>query len=404
MALFEYKAVSPTGETLRGTMEAMSAELVISKLQEAGNVPIDARAAGSGGFSLSALTFGRQGINLREVGQFTQQLATLLGAGLPLDRSLQVLAELSENERARNLIAGVRDRVREGGTLSDALEAQHGTFNRLYINMVRAGEIGGTLDTTLERLADYLERSKDLKDSVISAMIYPIILLVMAVGSLVLLLVFVIPQFTPIFEELGGELPLLTKIVLAMGTILQNFWWAIIALIAVAIVWFRQMLASPERRLRWDGWTIKLRWVGDLITKLETARLSRTLGTLLTNGVPLLSALAIARNVVANTVMKQNVVEATKQVQTGGSLARNLAKSKNYPAFALQMISVGEETGQLDQMLIKVADAYDREVRTTVDRLLALLVPVMTLLLAGLIGMIVMSILLAILSINELVG
>ena len=404
MALFEYKAVSPTGETLRGTMEAMSAELVISKLQEAGNVPIDARAAGSGGFSLSALTFGRQGINLREVGQFTQQLATLLGAGLPLDRSLQVLAELSENERARNLIAGVRDRVREGGTLSDALEAQHGTFNRLYINMVRAGEIGGTLDTTLERLADYLERSKDLKDSVISAMIYPIILLVMAVGSLVLLLVFVIPQFTPIFEELGGELPLLTKIVLAMGTILQSFWWAIIALIAVAIVWFRQMLASPERRLRWDGWTIKLRWVGDLITKLETARLSRTLGTLLTNGVPLLSALAIARNVVANTVMKQNVVEATKQVQTGGSLARNLAKSKNYPAFALQMISVGEETGQLDQMLIKVADAYDREVRTTVDRLLALLVPVMTLLLAGLIGMIVMSILLAILSINELVG
>lgn len=404
MALFEYKAVSPTGETLRGTMEAMSAELVISKLQEAGNIPIDARAAGSGGFSLSALTFGRQGINLREVGQFTQQLATLLGAGLPLDRSLQVLAELSENERARNLIAGVRDRVREGGTLSDALEAQHGTFNRLYINMVRAGEIGGTLDTTLERLSDYLERSKDLKDSVISAMIYPIILLVMAVGSLILLLAFVIPQFTPIFEELGGELPLLTKIVLAMGTILQKFWWAIIALVAVAIVWFRQMLASPQRRLRWDGWTIKLRWVGDLITKLETARLSRTLGTLLTNGVPLLSALAIARNVVANTVMKKNVVEATKQVQTGGSLARNLAKSKNYPAFALQMISVGEETGQLDQMLIKVADAYDREVRTTVDRLLALLVPVMTLLLAGLIGMIVMSILLAILSINELVG
>ena len=270
--------------------------------------------------------------------------------------------------------------------------------------MVTAGEIGGTLDNTLERLSDYLERSKDLKDSVISAMIYPIILLVMAVGSLILLLAFVIPQFTPIFEELGGELPLLTKIVLAAGTLLQNFWWAIIAIIAVAAVWFRQMLANPVRRLRWDGWVIKLRWVGDLVTKLETARLSRTLGTLLTNGVPLLAALSIARNVVANTVMKQNVVAATKQVQTGGSLARNLAKTKNFPAFALQMVSVGEETGQLDQMLIKVANAYDREVRITVDRLLALLVPVMTLLLAGMIGMIVMSILLAILSINELVG
>jgi general secretion pathway protein F len=404
MALFEYKAVSPNGETLRGTMEALNAELVIAKLQEAGNIPIDAREASAGGFSLSMLKFGRQGISQREVGQFTQQLATLLGAGLPLDRSLQVLAELAESERARNLIAGVRDRVREGGTLSDALEAQHGTFSRLFINMVRAGEIGGTLDATLERLADYLERSKDLKDSVISAMIYPVILLVMAVGSLVLLLVFVIPQFAPIFDELGGELPLLTKIVLAVGTVLQNFWWGILAIIAIVIVWFRQMLANPTRRLRWDGWTIRLRWVGDLVIKLETARLSRTLGTLLVNGVPLLSALAIARNVVANTVMKQNVVEATKQVQTGGSLARNLAKSKNFPAFALQMVSVGEETGQLDQMLIKVANSYDREVRTTVDRLLALLVPVMTLLLAGLIGMIVMSILLAILSINELVG
>ena len=403
MALFEYKAVSPNGETLRGTMEAGSAEMVISKLQEAGNIPIDARAAGSG-FSLSMLSFSRRGVNPREVGQFTQQLATLLGAGLPLDRSLQVLSELAENDRGCNMITGVRDRVREGGTLSDALEAQHGTFNRLYLNMVRAGEIGGTLDTTLDRLADYLERSKDLKDTVISAMIYPAILLVMALGSLVLLLAFVIPQFTPIFDELGGELPLITKIVLAAGTILQNFWWGIIAIIVAAVVWFRQMLVHPARRLRWDGWTVNLRWIGDLIKKLETARLARTLGTLLTNGVPLLSALATARNVVANPVMKQNVVEATQQVQTGGGLARNLAKSKNFPAFALQMVSVGEETGQLDQMLIKVADAYDREVRTTVDRLLALLVPVMTLLLAGLIGMIVMSILLAILSINELVG
>lgn len=404
MALFEYTAISPNGETLRGTMEAVSVELVIAKLQEAGNIPIDARVAGSGGLSLSSLSFGRQGINQREVGQFTQQLATLLGAGLPLDRSLQVLAELSENDRLRKLIAGVRDRVREGGALSEALEAQHGTFSRLYINMVRAGEVGGTLDTTLERLADYLERSKDLKDSVISAMIYPAILLVMALGSLILLLAFVIPQFAPIFEELGGELPLLTKIVLAAGTIVQKFWWGLIVIIAAAVIWFRRMMVDPPRRLRWDGWTIKLRWVGDLITKLETARLSRTLGTLLTNGVPLLSALTISRNVVANTVMKQNVVEATEQVQTGGGLARNLAKGKHFPAFALQMISVGEETGQLDQMLIKVADAYDREVRTTVDRLLALLVPVMTLLLAGMIGMIVMSILLAILSINELVG
>ncbi len=404
MALFEYKAVAPTGETLRGTMEAINADMVVAKLQEDGNIPILAQEAGGGGFSLSSLRFGRQGLSQREVGQFTQQLATLLGAGLPLDRSLQVLAELAENERIRRVVVSIRDKVREGGALSEALEAQHGSFGRLFINMVRAGEIGGTLDTTLDRLADYLERSKELKDSIISALIYPIILMLMAAASLVLLLVFVIPQFTPIFEELGGDLPFLTKLVLAAGSLLQNFWWLLIAALVAIVLWFRQMLSSNDKRLGWDRWVIRRRWVGDLIAKLETARLSRTLGTLLSNGVPLLSALSIARNVVTNTVMKKDVNDASNQVKTGGGLARNLAKGENFPRFALQMISVGEETGQLDSMLVKVADTYDREVRTTVDRLMSMFVPIMTLLLAGVIGLIVMSVLMAILSINELVA
>ena len=206
MPLFEYKAVSPSGETVRGTMEAASEGMVIAKLQEGGNIPLSANEAGKGGFSLDFLSLKRRGMNTREVGQFTQQLATLLGAGLPLDRSLQVLLELSENDRIKQTVTAVRDQVREGGSLSDALDAQHGSFSRLFINMVRAGEIGGSLDTTLDRLADYLERSKDLKDSVVSAMVYPIMLMILAGGSLVLLLVYVIPQFTPIFEELGGDL------------------------------------------------------------------------------------------------------------------------------------------------------------------------------------------------------
>jgi general secretion pathway protein F len=403
MPLFEYKAVDPSGETVQGTMEAASVDFVVLKLQEAGNIPLQARESG-GGFGLAGLRFGRRGMNSREVGEFTQQLATLLGAGLPLDRSLQVLLDLAESERVKRTVAEVRDRVREGGSLSDALEEQHGAFNRLFVNMVRAGEIGGTLDITLDRLTDYLERSRALKDSVVSALIYPILLLVLAAGSLILLLVYVIPQFTPIFEELGGDLPLITKIVLGVGSVLQNFWWAIILLVALAVYQFRRMLADTEKRFAWDGRVLEMRWVGDLVGKMETARLTRTLGTLLTNGVPLLSALSIAQNVITNTVLRREVNDATREVKTGGGLARNLAKGGHFPRLALQMIGVGEETGQLDGMLMKVSDRYDIEVRNTIDRLLSVFTPVVTLLLAVLIGTIVMSVLVAILGINDLVG
>ena len=404
MPLFEYKAVAPSGETVQGTMEAASMELVILKLQEGGNIPLQAKESGSGVFGLSALRLGRRGMNSREVGEFTQQLSTLLVAGLPLDRSLQVMLELSENERVKRTVAEIRDRVREGGSLSDALEEQHGAFNRLFVNMVRAGEVGGTLDVTLVRLTDYLERSADLKDSVVSALIYPVLLLVLAAGSLILLLVYVIPQFTPIFEELGGDLPFITKVVLGVGSVLQNFWWAIILVTAFIVVQFRRMLADADKRFAWDTRVLNMKWVGDLVSKIEIARLSRTLGTLLTNGVPLLGALSIARNVLANTVLKKEVSDAAREVKTGGALAHDLAKGGYFPRLALQMISVGEETGQLDAMLLKVSDTYDIEVRKTIDRLLAIFTPVVTLLLALMIGTIVLSVLVAILSINDLVG
>lgn len=201
MALFEYKAVAPNGETVQGTMEALSQEMVIARLQEAGNIPLLARPSGEGLFNLTRWRLSRQGMSTREMGEFTQQLATLLGAGLPLDRSLSVLVELAGNERVSRAVTEIRDSVRGGGTLSDALEAQHGTFSRLYLNMVRAGEIGGSLNVTLDRLTDYLERSKELKDAIVSALIYPILLMVLAGGSLILLLVYVIPQFEPIFED-----------------------------------------------------------------------------------------------------------------------------------------------------------------------------------------------------------
>jgi len=403
MPLFEYKAVTPAGETLTGEMDAPSKDLVIAHLQESGNIPVSAKEVGSG-FRLATLLRGRRGLKQSEVGDLTQQLSTLLGAGLPLDRSLGILAELAENDRVQDTVEKIRNRVREGGSLSEALEERHGVFSRFYINMVRAGEIGGSLDQTLARMAEYLERSKELKDSVVSAMIYPALLVVLAVASLILLMGYVIPQFTPMFEEFGTELPLLTKIVLAVGTALQNYWWAMLLGVIVVLLWFRGQLRGTTSRRKWDARFLRMRGAGEVIAKMETARLARTSGTLLVNGVPILSALSIAKNVMSNTVLADDVAEAAKQVKTGAPMAKALAANGNFPRLALQMVNVGEETGKLDEMLLKVADTYDREVRTTIDRLMALLVPMLTLGLALLIGVIVMSVLVAILGINEMVA
>ncbi|MBK9653960.1 MAG: type II secretion system F family protein [Rhodanobacteraceae bacterium] len=404
MPSFRFKAVAPNGEVLQGQMEAANTDEVVAKLHEQGNLPLEAipadQAAGAGFGAL----FRSTGVSQADVANFTQQLATLVGAGLPLDRSLLVLAELAESPRLKRLVDRIRDEVRGGVSLSEALERQHGVFSRLFINMVRAGEMGGTLDHTLTRLSEYLERAQELKSSVVSALIYPCILLLLAGGAMIFLLVFVIPNFMPLFEQLGGELPILTQIVLAMANALRYGWWAIALAVAGVAIFFQRQFADPTTRLIWDTRLINLKWVGDLLIKIDTARFARTAGTLLKNGVPLLSAMSIAKNVLGNSALGEQVESATKDVKTGGGLAHALAVGKRFPRMALQMIAVGEETGQLDDMLLRAADTYDREVRTTIDRLMAAFVPVMTILLAGFIALIVISMVTAILSLNELVG
>jgi len=400
MTLFYYKAVTPNGETLEGQFDLGSRDEVIGKLQDAGNIPIEVREADGGdSASLFAALFKRSTLREAQIVQFTQQLATLLGAGQPLDRALQILLDLPESDKARRMLERIRDQVRGGTPLSDALEAEQGSFSRLYVNMVRAGEAGGSLDDTLARLAEYLERSARLKSSVINAMIYPAFLVGMVLLSLMVLLIYVVPQFAPMFEDMNIEMPMITKVVLAVGSTLQSFWWVILVVVVFGAGWIRRQMADPAARLRIDERLLKTKMAGDIIRKVETARLPRTLGTLLKNGVPLLSSLLVARNVMGNTALAESVGEATEQVKTGGNLGHALAQSKRFPKLAIQMISVGEESGELDTMLLKVADTFDVEVKNTLDRLLAALVPATTIVMTVIVAMIMLAIVMPIMNI-----
>lgn len=394
MPLYRYKALNARGELLDGQMEAGSDGEVVARLQEQGHLPVEAKLASEGGGAspLAALFKPKPFAGQRLV-QFTQQLATLLGAGQPLDRSLGILLELPEDEKARSTIADIRDAVRGGAPLSAALERQHGSFGRLYVNMVRAGEAGGSLHDTLQRLADYLERSRALRGRVINALIYPAILLVVVGFALMFLLGYVVPQFALMYESLDATLPWFSRIVLAVGLFVRDWWFVLVALPAVALWWFARRLRNADFRVRFDHWLLGRKLAGTLVAKLETARLARTLGTLLKNGVPLLSALGISRSVLGNRALAADVEAAAEDVKNGHGLSVSLAKGKRFPRLAVQMIQVGEESGALDVMLLKTADTFEAETAQAMDRMLAALVPVITLVLAGVVGIVIIAVL-----------
>jgi general secretion pathway protein F len=403
--LYRYKALNARGEVLDGQMEAANDGEVVVRLQEQGHLPIEARLASEGGGpgAWRALFKPKPFAGARLV-QFTQQLATLLAAGQPLDRALTILLELPEDEAAKRTVADLRDAVRGGSALSTALERQHGTFGKLYVNMVRAGEAGGSLHETLQRLADYLERSRALKGRVVNAMIYPAILLLMVGLSLLFLLGYVVPQFAAMYESLDAELPLFSRLVLGIGLFVRDWWIVLVVLPALALWWLDRKLREPAFRTRFDEWLLRQKFAGPLVAKLETARLARTLGTLLRNGVPLLAALGIGRNVLGNRMLAADVDVAADEVKNGIGLSTALARGKRFPRLALQMIQVGEESGALDTMLLKTADTFEQETSLALDRMLAALVPVVTMLLAGVVMIVILAVLTPIYDLTSVIG
>lgn len=383
------------GAIVEGVIEANDEKSAIERLKNAGYIPLNVAAP-------------RESINKKislrsskgDVLTFTAELSVLLAAGLPLDRGLNILAEISESEEMKNIVHSILKSIREGSSFSDALSKHPKVFPKLYVNMIRAGEAGGVLDVVLDKLNEFLESSKALKEHIFSVMIYPAILILTGGASIIVLLTFVLPKFSLIFAELGGSLPLPTKILLTFSNGLKAYWWIVALGIFTGWLAFRNYIRSDTGRYQWDSF--KLRLMGDIIKKLETARFCRTLGTLLKSGVPLLQALHNAKDVINNRVIASAIDAVSSGAKEGRGIAAPLSMTKMFPQLALSMIKVGEETGQLDTMLMKVAATYERSLNVAIKRFVTLLEPVMILVMGLIMGFIVIAMLLAIFSIVDL--
>jgi len=415
--IYRYKAVSRGGEVAVGELEAANEGEIVDRLRDQGMMPMQVAAAAAAGAATTAgvgravgagtaprrAWFSPTKVTSDNVMSATRELATLLRAGLPLDRALEILIGLSQTPAVAALLQQIRDDVRGGKSLSQALDARRDVFSRFYVNIVRAGEAGGALGVVLTRLADTMERNKELRESVKSALIYPTILIGVAVLSVVVLLIWVVPQFEQTFTQAGKALPLPTAIVVFLGTTFRKWWWAIAAFVVLFALWVPRHLRRPQVKHRWDVRLLKMPVIGDLLTKVEVARFARTLATLLGNGVTLLSGLAIVKETLSNTVLAGALDGVISRLREGKGFGKPLTETGLYPKLATQMILVGEESGRLEEMLTRVAEVYDREVQMAIKRFLAILEPALILSLAVMIGGIVFSILLGVMGMSELV-
>jgi general secretion pathway protein F len=413
MALYRYKAVSAGGEVATGELDAANEAEIADRLRDQGLMPMQIAPAAGGpagaaapraGGAVRRSLFAPRYVTRDQLIGITRELATLITAGLTLDRALEMLISLALSPPVAVLLQGIRDDVRGGKSLSQALDARRELFSRFYVNIVRAGEAGGALGVVLTRLADTMERNKELRESVKSALIYPTILVGVAAVSVVVLLIYVVPQFEQTFAQAGKALPLPTAIVFGLAYFLKSWWWAVVVGIVAVVWWIRRRGRSPRVRRRRDARILALPLIGDLVRKVEVARFARTLATLLGNGVTLLAGLSIVKETLGNLVLADALDGVTARLREGKGFGRPLADTGLYPRLASQMILVGEESGRLEEMLIRVADIYDREVQLAIKRFLAVLEPVLILSLAVLIGGIVFSILLGVMGMSELVG
>jgi general secretion pathway protein F len=407
MPTYLYKATDSSGKVVNGTLEAEGEKGVVAELHNMEFIPIRiSLSKGSGGrfdidISKQILSVFK-GVSTRDVMVFTQDLSTLLEAGLPVDRALSILIDAAEKERMKEVLGDILKTLQGGGYLSDALAKHPKAFSTFYVNMVRAGEAGGVLESVLSRLGAFLESSQDLKDYIKSAMVYPIFLVCVGGISIIILLTFVIPKFSIIFSDMGQTIPFSTRFLLGFSEILRTYWWVILGGSGAIYFLLRRYLRTPAGRLRLDQNKMNFPVAGGLVKKIEVARFARTLGTLTKSGVPILQALLLVKEIIGNRVIARSMEKVYDRVKEGDRLSKPLSDSGVFPSLAIQMITVGEETGKLDMMLLRVAENYEKMVKDMVKRFISLLEPAMILAMGLVVGFVVISMLMAIFSMNEM--
>jgi len=399
VAVFYYRAVGRDGKTVDGTLEAAGQELASRQLRARGLTLLALKAETAGG------AVGRSGgkpPSRQDVLSMTSELAVLLRAGLPLDRSLKVLIDMAAVPSMSALLTDVLKAVKDGKALSVALEPYHELLGRFYLSMIKSGEASGEMSAVLDRLVEHLESAKANRDSVISALIYPAILLVVAVLSVVVMLAFVVPQFESLFNDMGEALPALTRAVITSADFIQAWFWVLVLGGAGGVLWLRSWLRSEGGRRRWHARLLRLPIAGGIVFEFELARFARTLGTLLGNGVPLLRAIDIAIETVGNVVLREALGALLPAVKSGQRMSVALAETKMFTPMVIQMTRVGEESGALDTMMLELAKVFDDHVQAGVKRSLTLLEPVLILTMGAVIAVIIIAILMGILSVNDL--
>jgi general secretion pathway protein F len=403
METYYYEATNKEGSIVTGTIEVANERLAVDRIQDMGYFPIQvSKAIERESIVKRLLSFVRDRIREKDIMAFTYQLGVLLEAGFNLDRSLSILSELTEKKKFKELLKKVNSYVRSGRSFSDALSRFPSIFPLFYVNMVKAGEAGGFLEDVISRMAVYLENSQELKDDVRSALIYPLLLIIAGGGAVIVLLTFVVPQFTKIFTDMGETLPLPTVMLLFISNTLVNYWWIILLFSSGIFLSARRYLKSENGRRYWDSLKFRIPVLGRLFKEVAVSRFSRTLGTLLESGVPILNAFQIVKGTLGSEKISGIIYSVREAARKGRGISESLRNSDIFPPIAVHMITVGEETGRLDEMLIKIADRFDIEVRTTVKRLLSLLEPALILIMGVVVGFIVIAMLIAIFSINEL--
>lgn len=419
MPNFEYRALDAQGNETTGAISAEDENDAVEQLRRNQLYPTEVveqgkgkLGAGSGGRRSRAAARvkgkkaagggrGRGTVNSKTLMLFTRQLATLIDSGLPLLRGLNVLGKQEPNPVLKRTVNQLSDSVQAGGTFSESLSQHPRIFNKLYVNMVKAGELGGVLELVLSRLADYQEKAQKLKNKIVSAMIYPVIVMCIAVGIMVFLLLFIVPKFEGIFKDMLGdqELPLVTRIVTGASEFVQNNVLLLLGGVILLIVAYRAAVATKGGRRTMDRFKLAVPVVGDIQRKSAIARFSRTLGTLVTSGVPILQALNITKETSGNVIISEAIGKVHDAVKEGESIVQPLEASKVFPPMVISMVDVGEETGQLPDMLLKIADVYDDEVDNSVAAMTSLLEPVMIVFLALIVGTIVLALFMPLLDI-----